>query len=93
VTNPTPVKKRLDLSSEDDDDLNNLENFFSKMKTPSKSKSRISEKSPVPFVVPDSASDVDEDDFNQTTILNPDPQYSDTESSDSDEIPEKTPFL
>lgn len=80
VTNPTPGKERLNFTSEDEDD-EALENFFAKMKTPSKihSDKKVSTR---PFIVSDSE-EIEESDFNKTTILNPAEKYSD--SSDSDE--------
>ena len=70
------------MSSEDESDVKALENFFTKMKTPSKAvaKREISD-----FIVPDSEELSEESShFEKTTILNPDTIYS-SDSDDEDD--------
>lgn len=83
VTTPLTQRKKV-LSSEDEDDVEALENFFTKMKTPSKAAAKrdIPEVPTADFIVPDSEElSAETSLFERTTILNPDTIYS----SDSDD--------
>ena len=71
------IAKKLDLSS-DSDDVDELENFFEKLKTPSKPLRPLT---PVDnFIVPDDYESDNE--FDKTTVVNSSPNYSSEDSAD-----------